>query len=250
MNKLSRHRVLICGIFSPFMALFLYGFAYVILTRRSVDLERDWLFRLVVSTLAMIVPFLVTLLLAIGDWRKQAFSLSGKIGLVIAGLSVGLVAKPVADGINRWKQERNMAMHDVAAPLFDTPDIYGNTQRLTDYKGEVVLVNIWATWCVPCRAEMPKLDRLYRDRKNQGFMVFGISDESVSVQRKFLHEVPVTYPLLTLSGKVPSLYRDIARYPAVFLIDRQGRLQPAPAPGQPFDKLTFAVASLLNSGQQ
>lgn len=140
-----------------------------------------------------------------------------------------------------------MAMRGVAAPLFETPDIYGKTQRLADHKGEVVLVNIWATWCAPCRAEMPKLDRLYRDRKDQGLMVFGISDEPVAVQQKFLLDVPVTYPLLTLDGGVPSLYRDIARYPAVFLIDRQGRLQPAPAPGQPFESLQAAVDSLIQS---
>lgn len=195
----------------------------------------------------MIVPSLVTLFFAIRDRRKRVFFLSGKIGLAIAVLSLGLAAKPLSDGVNRWKQERNMAMRDVAAPLFDTPDIYGKTQRLADHKGQVVLVNIWATWCGPCRAEMPKLDRLYRDRKDQGLMVFGISDESIAVQQKFLRDIPVTYPLLTLSGNVPSLYRDIARYPAVFLIDREGRLQPAPAPGQPFESIQAAVNSLLKT---
>ncbi len=249
MNRLSPHRVLIWGILSPFAALFLYVLVYAILTRRSTDLERDWLFRLSVPTLAMIVPFLVTLFLAAGDRRKQSFSRSGKIGLGIAVLSLGLAAKPVSDGVNRWKQERNMALRDVAAPLFDTPDIHGKTQRLADHKGEVVLVNIWATWCAPCRAEMPKLDRLYRDREGKGLMVFGISDESVAVQQKFLRDTPVTYPLLTLSGEVPSLYRDIARYPAVFLIDRQGRLQAAPAADQSFESLQSAVDSLLNARQ-
>jgi thiol-disulfide isomerase/thioredoxin len=139
-------------------------------------------------------------------------------------------------------------MRDVAAPLFDTVDILGKSRRLGDHKGEVVLVNIWATWCEPCRNEMPKLDRLYQERKSQGFIVFGLSDEGVNVQRKFLQQVPVSYPLLTLSGQVPKLYRDIARYPAIFLIDRQGRLQPAPGPEQPFERLEAAVDVLLNSG--
>ena len=65
MNKLFRYRVLICGILSPFAALFLYTLVYTILTRRSADLGKDWLFRLSVSTLAMIVPFLLTLFFAI-----------------------------------------------------------------------------------------------------------------------------------------------------------------------------------------
>jgi peroxiredoxin len=154
----------------------------------------------------------------------------------------------VSDGITRWKQTRNLAMRDVAAPLFDTRDLDGHTQRLEDQKGKVVLVNIWATWCGPCKSEMPKLDRLYRERKDQGFIVFGLSEEEVAVQRKFLERTAVSYPLLTINGQVPSLYRDIARYPAIFLIDREGRLQPAPGPDQPFEKLEATVAALLKSG--
>jgi hypothetical protein len=60
--------------------------------------------------------------------------------------------------------------------------------------------------------------------------------------------VPVSYPLLTQSGTVPSIYRDIARYPAIFLIDRKGRLEPAPSPDQPFEKVEAAVDELLNAG--
>jgi peroxiredoxin len=92
---------------------------------------------------------------------------------------------------------------------------------------------------------MPLLDHLYRDRKGRGLAVFGVSGESVQTQQKFLGKVPVSYPLLTLEGQVPSLYRDIVRYPATFLIDRKGELEPAPDPEQSFDKLVSAVDSLL-----
>jgi thiol-disulfide isomerase/thioredoxin len=247
MGKLSNYRVLISGILSPLAALFLYAFVYSTLTRVSADREKDWLFRVSLSTLAMTVPFLVTLALAIKDRRRQALSLSAKAGVVIAILSLGLAWNPVSDGITRWKQSRNLAMRDVAAPPFDTLDLLGKTQRLGDHKGEVVLVNIWATWCGPCRNEMPKLDRLYREKKDQGFIVFGLSDEEVDLQGKYVKEVPVSYPLLTLRGEVPNLYRDIARYPAIFLIDRLGRLQPAPSPDQPFEKVEAAVDALLNN---
>lgn len=244
--KLSQHRVLICGVLSPLVALVLYSLVYGTLKRFSTDLERDWLFRLSASTLTMTVPFLVTVALAIRDHRRRALSLSAKVGLALATLSLGLAGKPVRDGILRSRQTRNMAMRDVAAPRFDTVDILGNAEHLSDQTGKVVLVNIWATWCQPCRNEMPKLDRLYRERKSQGFVVFGLSDEAVGVQKKFVQQVPVSYPLLTLSGNVPGLYRDIARYPAIFLIDRSGRLQPAPGPDQPFEKVEAAVDALLN----
>lgn len=245
--KLSKHRVLLSGILSPVLAVILYVLVYGTLTRRSSDLEKDWLFRLTISTIAMTIPFFVTIALALKARRTAAFSLSAKIGVLLAILSLALAASPVRDGILRAKQTRNMAMHDVAAPLFDTVDINGAAVRLSDQAGKVVLVNLWATWCGPCRSEMPKLDHLYRERKVKGLVVFGISDEDVGIQQKYLQKVPVSYPLLTVKGTVPGLYRDIARYPAIFLIDRNGRLQPAPGPDQPFEKLEAAVEALLNS---
>jgi len=248
MAKLSRHLVLFCGILSPILALLLYALVYGVLTARSVNLEKDWLFRLCASTAAMLVPSLLTLLLAARAARNRTFGLSPRIGAILAILALGLAWKPVSDGILRYKQTRNLAMRGVAAPLFDTPDILGHPQRLADQQGKVVLVNIWATWCGPCRAEMPELEQLYQSRKGQGFMIFGISDEDIPTQQKFLKQIPVSYPLLTLAGNVPHLYRDIARYPAVFLIDRQGRLQPAPPPGQPFEKMQAAVDTLLHGG--
>src|SRR4029077_78885 len=248
MTRLSKYRVLLSGILSPLAALVFYALVYSILTRASADLEKDWLFRVSLSTLTMTLPFLFTFTLAIRDGRRHSFSLSGKIGFAIAILSLGLAWKPVSDGIIRWKQSRNMAMRDVAAPPFETVDLDGRTQRLEDQRGKVVLINIWATWCGPCRTEMPKLDRLYQERRDQGFIVFGLSDEDVAVQRRFLKQIAVSYPLLTINGKVPNLYRDIARYPAIFLIDRGGKLQLAPSPDQPFEKVEAAVDVLLKSG--
>jgi thiol-disulfide isomerase/thioredoxin len=247
MSKLSRHRVLVSGILSPLAAVVLYEVVYQILTHRSADREHDWLFRLSLSSIALTLPFFFTVALATKDHRRNALSLSAKIGLGFATLSLGLLASPISDGIARTRQSRNQAMHGVPAPSFDTVDIFGNTQRLADQTNKVVLINLWATWCGPCRAEMPKLQELYQGRQSQGFMVFGISDEDVDVQRKYLKEVPVTYPLLTLKGQVPSIYRDIARYPAIFLIDRHGLLQPAPGPEQPFDRLQAAVDNLLSA---
>jgi len=246
-STISRHRVLICGILSPVAAIVLYALVYGTLTSLSSNLEKDWLFRLSISTLAMLVPFLITAFLVWRDSRQSRLTGGAIAGLIVATLSLGLAGKPIKDGILRSRQTRNLAMHDVPAPAFDTVDLLGNTQRLADQTGKVVLVNIWATWCVPCRKEMPDLDRLYREHKSEGLMVYGLSDEDPNVQKRFLQQVPVTYPLLTFKGSVPNLYRDIARYPAIFLIDRKGNLQPAPPPGQSFDQLAAAVEALLRS---
>jgi peroxiredoxin len=246
MGTLSRHRVLIAGITSPVIAIVLSALVNDALLRMTAAPQNNWLFRLCVSTSVMVVPFAITVALAMKDRQHSSLRLSAKIALAIAVLSLALIAKPVNDGFVRSKQEKNKAIQGVPAPLFETSDIAGTPQRLADYKGRVVLVNIWATWCSPCRAEMPALDRLYSERKDRGLVVLGMSNESIATQKNFQRQVNVSYPLLTLSGNVPSFYRDIARYPEVFLIDRAGRLQPTPAPGQPFDKLRADVDTLLD----
>ena len=250
MAKLSRYRVLIAGILSPPAAAYLGMLVYATLTRASPDRDKDFVFRLSLTSLAMAVPFLATLALASADRRRNGLATSGRIGLALALLSLALTWLPIRGAIARAKQASNLALQNVTAPPFDTVDVFGKRHRLEDHAGKVVLVNVWATWCAPCRKEMPELDRLYRERKEQGFMVFGLSTEDVDVQRKFVGErVSVSYPLLTIEGAVPDIFRTTARYPANFLIDREGRLQPAPSTEQPFEKLEAAVNALLQGAR-
>jgi cytochrome c biogenesis protein CcmG, thiol:disulfide interchange protein DsbE len=245
----SKHRVLLLGILSPMFALVTNVILIQILLALSTDPESNWRFRLLVSSLVLPIPFIITLMFASNERRRGALSLSSKIGLSIAALSLLLIAKPVIDGLARSKQSRNRAMHDVPAPVFEARDIEGKQHRLLDYKGDVVLINIWATWCEPCRSEMPQLDRLYRSRKGSGFVVLGMSDEAIETQQAFLKQVPVTYPLLVSTSGIPAFYLEIARYPAIFLIDREGKLQTAPGQGQGFEKLEEVVRALLQEGK-
>jgi thiol-disulfide isomerase/thioredoxin len=248
MAKLSTYRVLIAGLLSvPAGALF-GMLVYTSLTRASVDRDEDFVFRLSLTTLAMVVPFAATVALALRDRRRHPLTTSGKLGLTLAVLSLVPAWLPISGVIARSKQARNLALQDVAAPLFDTTDLQGDSHRLADHAGKVVALNIWATWCAPCREEMPKLDRLYRERKGEGLMVFGLSTEDLDVQRRFVQErLSVSYPLLTVSGNMPDTYRSVQRYPATFLIDRAGRLQPAPGTEQPFEELAAAVNGLLEA---
>lgn len=248
-GKISKHRVLVAGIFSPLLALLLNIIFIQILLALSSNPENNWRFRLFISSLALPVPFLATLVLAMKDRRRANLSVSAKIGLGIATLSLLLIVKPAMDGLARSKQARNMAMHDVPAPTFNSLDIQGAPQRLADYKGKVVLVSIWATWCEPCRDEMPQLDKLYQSRKGRGFIVLGMSDETIAKQQAFVRQVPVTYPLLTITPGVPAFYREIAKYPAIFLIDREGNLQPSPNESHGFRGVEEAVDSLVNDGK-
>jgi peroxiredoxin len=225
------NRVFVAGVLAPVVSVVLYVIVYSALTSASRDVTKDWLFRLCVSMMAMILPGIFVIVLAVRQSRRVRLNALSKVGVAVAIVGMGLAARPVTDGLLRWRQERNMAMHDVAAPLFETVDIDGKSLRLSDQKGKVVLVNRWATWCGPCRVEMPELDELYKDRKQDGLVVYGLSDEGQGTQKRFLSKVPVSYPMLTMSNGVPGFYRDIARYPASFLIDRKGRLQTLPASG-------------------
>lgn len=248
MSSLSRHRILLLGILSPLLALICHALVYATLTLLSSNHEKDWLFRLAASTIVMAVPLIIVLILLRKEPRP--LSTSTKTGIAFAVLSVGLAWHPISDGILRYKQIRNLSMHDVPAPPFVTPDISGQTQRLEDQKGKVVLVSLWATWCPPCRTEMPKLDRLYQERKQQGLMIFGLSAEDADTQQKFVQQIPVSYPLLTVRGNVPDFYRDVVRLPSFILIDRAGRLQVAPGGDQPFEKVQAAVDTLLARAAQ
>ena len=246
MGTLRKHRTLLVGILAPVASAFFGGACYMLLTRASQDRDSDWMFRLSMTALAMALPFVVTMFSAIADRRASLFGTSAKIGLALGVLSLGLTWWPIDGAINRARQARNLALRGQPAPPMETVDIHGKNHRLSDHAGKVILLNIWATWCPPCRKEMPELDRLYQERADEGFMVFGLSTEDLDTQLEFNEKYfEVSYPLLTVAGEVPEIYRTTARYPANFLIDRQGRLQPAPSTDQPFEKLEEAVEALL-----
>lgn len=247
MPKLTKYRVLVAGILSSPAAA-----ALLVCLGLYTELGNGRSFRLSALTLSAVmvlatsIPFLVTFVLAIRDGRRHF--LPATLGLVVALLSLAIPLKLAPGALNLWKQPRNMAMRDVPAPQFAALDLDGKTQSLSDQKGKVVLVNIWATWCTSCRAEMPKLDRLYQEHKGQGLIVFGLSDEDAATQRKCLDRIPVGYPLLTYKGEIPAFYREVGAYPVTFLIDRRGNLQPAFGGDPPIDKLEAAVAALLKAG--
>jgi peroxiredoxin len=107
---------------------------------------------------------------------------------------------------------------------FTLTDLQGKSWTLRALQGKVVLVNFWATWCPPCRKEMPDLDALYRRFKDQGLIVLSISDEEADKVKSYLAEKPVTYPILLDPGrKVNDLFR-INGIPKSFVFDRDGKL--------------------------
>ncbi len=107
---------------------------------------------------------------------------------------------------------------------FTLTDVKGQTWTLKDLHDHVVLVNFWATWCPPCRKEMPDLDALYQRFKPQGLIVLAISDEDTAKITSFLAEHSVSYPILLDPGRKVNQQFHIDGIPKSFLYDRHGKL--------------------------
>lgn len=106
-------------------------------------------------------------------------------------------------------------------PAFSLPDTSGRTVSLRQFQGKVLLLNFWATWCGPCKTEMPGFEDLYRRYKSRGLAVVGIAlDSDPVLVRKFAKKHRITYPLL-INGMDVSQY-DVLGIPATFLADRHG----------------------------
>jgi len=113
----------------------------------------------------------------------------------------------------------------VAAPEFSLPDLAGKTVHLKALRGKLVLLNFWATWCGPCREEMPGMERLFRAYQDKGFAVVAVNlHESVKTVRPFVQELKLSFPtVLDVEGSVSREY-GVRALPVTFLVGRDGNI--------------------------
>ena len=112
------------------------------------------------------------------------------------------------------------------APDFALKSMSGDNVRLSELHGEVVLINFWASWCGPCRQELPHLDALYQRYESLGFTLLGINVEKESrAAERLLKDVPVSFPVLLDSENNVSKLYDVIAMPSTVLIDRDGRIR-------------------------
>lgn len=138
---------------------------------------------------------------------------------LLIGMGPGLPGN-TADGISPLDSDKII---NSKAPDFSLKDINGKTVTLSTFKGKVVLLNFWATWCPPCRAEMPALNKLQHVLKPRGLEVVAVStDRSINDIEDFLERHRIDFPILFDSDRnIAKQYR-VFSMPTTFLINRNG----------------------------
>jgi peroxiredoxin len=117
-------------------------------------------------------------------------------------------------------------MKGQAAPEFALESLDGKTVRLSDFRGKAVLVNFWATWCQPCKIEMPWFEEMQKQYGPNGFQVLGIAMDDAGKEdiAKFAREMGVNYPILIGKEAVGDAYGGVQFLPSTFFIDRDGKV--------------------------
>lgn len=147
----------------------------------------------------------------------------GKGGGVVAALAVAAVGAVVFYLLSRAPSGAPKERQPAAD--FSMSDVNGAKRSLSSYRGKVVLLDFWATWCEPCLEELPDLARLHDSHKDQGFTLIGVAmdAEGVAVVGPFVRQNRIPYPILVSGGDLPSGY-PIPGFPTAFLIDREGKI--------------------------
>jgi peroxiredoxin len=143
-------------------------------------------------------------------------------GLALTCLLYGCASSPKAERKAPVKAEKARK----AAPEFALKDADGRTVRLADYKGKVILLDFWATWCGPCKIEIPWFVEFERKHKDRGFAVIGVSmdEEGWEIVKPFTSKMGVNYRMLLGDDSTAQLYGGVEALPTTFLIDREGRV--------------------------
>jgi len=154
------------------------------------------------------------------------------LGLYVAGRRTAQKPRPTASGN--------------AAPEFSVTDIDGKKLSLSDYRGKVILLDFWATWCTPCRAEIPHFVEMQQKYGPQGFQVVGISmDDDAKPVKEFYRQFNMNYPVAVGDDKLAQSFGGVLGLPVNFIIDREGRIHAKYLGATDVSVIDKAVSALL-----
>jgi cytochrome c biogenesis protein CcmG, thiol:disulfide interchange protein DsbE len=157
--------------------------------------------------------------------RLIALLLMG-FGLVAIGIMLFLILRDASASASSQDFSAVPAKVDYPAPELTLTDLDGAPVSLANYRGKVVLVNLWATWCPPCREEMPTLQAFYEKYQSQGFVLIAIDQgESIEQVAPFVKEYGLTFPVWMDAGHQASRVFNTMNLPSSYVIDRSGRVR-------------------------
>ncbi len=144
-----------------------------------------------------------------------------------AGSAGGCLAiLPLSLGDNSVQQIANTGTENRVAPDWQLKDPEGKSVKLSDFKGKVVVLNFWATWCPPCRREIPDFIALQKQYADKGLVIIGVSmDEGgAEVVKPFAKKMGINYPIVLGDQKTAAAYGGIQVVPTTFVIDKTGKI--------------------------
>lgn len=141
-------------------------------------------------------------------------------------ISKKLIGKLLAAGTLLLATAAGAVTQQDIAPDFTLKSLEGSNLRLEEYRGQVVLINFWASWCGPCRQEMPILDRLHQRYEDTGFAVLGVNVEGdAGPAQQLVNETHVSFPVLIDEGQKVSEAYDLEAMPSTYVVDRDGKVR-------------------------
>lgn len=157
--------------------------------------------------------------------RKAEHRAATQTALVPGGVATNSSDSSVAEDVNSDEGLPNL--RGKRAPAFTLRDTTGKRVSLADYKGKAVLINFWATWCAPCKIEMPWFIDLQKQYEAQGFTILGISEDDVKDHpevTKFKNKIGVNYPILLGDDAVGKAYGGLEFLPTSYYVGRNGKI--------------------------
>ena len=148
----------------------------------------------------------------------------------LVGLAVSIAAisfaTVVLSGNLSIASDANQIESPKPAPGWELKDLDGKTVHSSDFKGKIVVLDFWATWCQPCRAEIPGFIELQKKYQGQGLAIVGISVDQAGLDtiKSFAKKLGINYPVVLTDAKIDAAYGGIDGLPTTLIIDRSGRI--------------------------